>query len=127
MTSAWTPIRSLLTRDVSSGVRGGYVLWASACNAQNVTTDNQSHGKCFSSSSRASPVHALLWVFVLGAMLLSGCASRPINEPIAKVNPQAGYRPYLLIPKRQNNDQETLFVLSFSGGGTRQRRSRTAY
>ena len=35
------------------------------------------------------------------------------------MDPQAGYRPYLLIPKRQNNDPHTLFILSFSGGGTR--------
>lgn len=55
----------------------------------------------------------------LAALVLSGCASRPINEPIAQVDPRAGYRPYLLIPKRQNNDPHTLFVLSFSGGGTR--------
>ena len=55
----------------------------------------------------------------LAAVALAGCASRPINEPIAHVDPKAGYRPYLLIPKRQNNDQHTLFVLSFSGGGTR--------
>lgn len=53
------------------------------------------------------------------AMTLAGCASRPINEPIDQVDPRAGYRPYLLIPKRQNNDLHTLFVLSFSGGGTR--------
>jgi len=51
--------------------------------------------------------------------LLAGCASRPVNEPVTRVDPQAGYRPYLLIPKRQNNDPHTLFVLSFSGGGTR--------
>ena len=50
---------------------------------------------------------------------LAGCASRPINEPITQVDPRSGYRPYLLIPKRQNNDPHTLFVLSFSGGGTR--------
>lgn len=50
---------------------------------------------------------------------LSGCASRPINDPITQANPQEGYRPYLLMPKRKNNDQETLFVLTFSGGGTR--------
>ena len=50
---------------------------------------------------------------------LAGCASRPINEPIAQVDPRSGYRPYLLIPKIPNNDQQTLFVLSFSGGGTR--------
>jgi len=60
-----------------------------------------------------------LAVGVLAGVLLAGCASRPINEPIAQVDPKAGYRPYLLIPKRQNNDPATLFVLSFSGGGTR--------
>ncbi len=51
--------------------------------------------------------------------VLAGCASRPVNERITQVDPQAGYRPYLRIPKRQNNDPHTLFVLSFSGGGTR--------
>lgn len=56
---------------------------------------------------------------ILIAVMLAGCASRPINEPITQVDPQAGYRPYLLIPKRQNQDPKTLFVLSFSGGGTR--------
>ncbi len=55
----------------------------------------------------------------LAAVGLAGCASRPINEPIAQVDPRAGYRPYLLLPKRQNNDLPTFFVLSFSGGGTR--------
>ena len=58
-----------------------------------------------------------LWI--LATVMLAGCASRPINEPIAQVNPRSGYRPYLLIPKRQNNDPHMLFVLSFSGGGTR--------
>ena len=58
-------------------------------------------------------------VCLLVAVALAGCASRPINEPITQVDPKAGYRPYLLIPKRQNNDPHTLFVLSFSGGGTR--------
>jgi len=56
---------------------------------------------------------------ILIAVVLAGCASRPINEPITQVDPKAGYRPYLLIPKRQNQDPKTLFVLSFSGGGTR--------
>jgi hypothetical protein len=60
-----------------------------------------------------------LLVSLLAAALLAGCASRPINEPITQVDPQAGYRPQLLIPKRQNNQLSTLFVLSFSGGGTR--------
>src|SRR5262245_41858648 len=56
-------------------------------------------------------------ICLLAAATLAGCASRPVNERIAQVDPKSGYRPYLLIPKRQNNDQHTLFVLSFSGGG----------
>jgi NTE family protein len=58
-------------------------------------------------------------IWILAAVALAGCASRPINPPIAQVDPSAGYRPALLIPKRTNNDPRTLFVLSFSGGGTR--------
>lgn len=56
---------------------------------------------------------------IFAVLILAGCASRPINEPIDQVEPKAGYRPHLLLPKRQNNDPNTLFVLSFSGGGTR--------
>ena len=60
------------------------------------------------------------WIaYCLAAVAMAGCASRPINEPITQVDPQSGYRAYLQIPKRQNNDPGTLFVLSFSGGGTR--------
>ena len=58
-------------------------------------------------------------LLIIAGLVLAGCASRPINEPITQVDPKSGYRPYLLIPKRQNNDPHTLFVLSFSGGGTR--------
>jgi len=58
-------------------------------------------------------------VGLLAIMALAGCASRPVNEPITQVDPKSGYRPYLLIPKRQNNDPHTLFILAFSGGGTR--------
>ena len=56
---------------------------------------------------------------LLVVLEFSGCASRPINAPITQVDPKSGYRPHLLIPNRQNNDQQTFFVLSFSGGGTR--------
>ena len=52
-------------------------------------------------------------------MALAGCASRPINERLTQYDPNAGYRPYVLIPKRVNNDPHTLFILAFSGGGTR--------
>ncbi|MDX1374178.1 MAG: patatin-like phospholipase family protein [Burkholderiales bacterium] len=58
-------------------------------------------------------------VCILAAAAIGGCASRPVNERITQVDPKSGYRPYLLIPKRKNNDQSTLFVMSFSGGGTR--------
>ncbi len=60
-----------------------------------------------------------LILLILATLALAGCASRPINEQIDRVDLSAGYRPHLLIPKRQNNDPQTLFVLSFSGGGTR--------
>ena len=62
---------------------------------------------------------AKVLMLVLAVLAVAGCASRPINEPITQVDPKSGYRPYLLIPKRQNNDPHTLFVLAFSGGGTR--------
>jgi len=29
---------------------------------------------------------------LLGLMLLIGCATRPVNPPIARVDPEAGYR-----------------------------------
>lgn len=58
-------------------------------------------------------------IMALGVLVLTGCASRPINEPIARVDPQGGYRPHLLITERPANDPHTLFILSFSGGGTR--------
>jgi NTE family protein len=60
-----------------------------------------------------------LLIGLVAITALAGCASRPINEPITQFDPKSGYRPYLLIPKRQNNDPSTLFILSFSGGGTR--------
>jgi NTE family protein len=56
---------------------------------------------------------------LLAIVTLAGCASRPINEPITRADPTTGYRPYLLLPKRTNNDPHTLFFLAFSGGGTR--------
>jgi NTE family protein len=48
-----------------------------------------------------------------------GCASRPINQPIAKAEPAGGYRAPVQIQKRSNQDRNTLFALAFSGGGTR--------
>jgi len=50
---------------------------------------------------------------------LQGCATRPVNDPIDQVDLNSGYRPHLKMNERENNDPSTLFVLSFSGGGTR--------
>jgi NTE family protein len=61
----------------------------------------------------------LFLMALLAIIALGGCASRPINEPIKQVDTRAGYRPYLLVPKLANNDPQTLFILAFSGGGTR--------
>jgi NTE family protein len=58
-------------------------------------------------------------VAVSATLCLTACASRPINDPIAQVDPSSGYRPSLLVPARENNEFSTLFILSFSGGGTR--------
>jgi len=58
-------------------------------------------------------------VCLTALIIITGCAQRPVNEPITQVDPKSGYRPHLLIPKRQNNDPKTVFILSFSGGGTR--------
>ena len=63
-----------------------------------------------------------IWTYLslfLVASLGFGCASRPVNEPIDRVDRDSGYRPELLLKTLDNNDPSTFFVLSFSGGGTR--------
>ncbi len=60
-----------------------------------------------------------IFVLLFVAAMLAGCATRPVNERITQFDPQSGYRPVLLLPKRVNNDPHTLFILAFSGGGTR--------
>jgi NTE family protein len=57
-------------------------------------------------------------ILALAALLaLGGCATRPVNPPLAKVEPDAGYR--LQTRQAHFKDQENLVVLAFSGGGTR--------
>ena len=72
--------------------------------------------KCETSNAICA-VCLMLWFLLV--LALAGCASRPINAPITQVDPKSGYRPHLLMQKRQNNDPHMFFVLSFSGGGTR--------
>lgn len=57
-----------------------------------------------------------LW-FTVGLLLLAGCASRPINPPIAQADPKAGYRFETRQAAVENKD--SLVILAFSGGGTR--------
>ena len=50
-------------------------------------------------------------------ILLTGCASRPMNKQVSTVDDNAGYRFETMHAKAE--DQENLVVLAFSGGGTR--------
>lgn len=61
------------------------------------------------------PRHLLLLGIALA--LLTGCAHRPINPPIERAADPAGY--YFATHQRQENSDETLVILAFSGGGTR--------
>ena len=61
----------------------------------------------------------LLIIGVIAVFLTAGCASRPINQPLDSVDQSSGYRGNVVVPKRPDNDPSALFVLSFSGGGTR--------
>jgi NTE family protein len=55
---------------------------------------------------------------LIGIVLLAaGCASRPINPPLAKSDADAGYRFRPAAAERSGGDD--LIVLAFSGGGTR--------
>ena len=48
--------------------------------------------------------------------MLQGCATRPINEPIAHVEPESGYRVVSHVMRRPGHDPSTLLILAFSGG-----------
>jgi NTE family protein len=49
--------------------------------------------------------------------MIVGCASRPINARLEKVDPRGGYR--LETRAQYDRDRDSLVVLAFSGGGTR--------
>lgn len=61
-----------------------------------------------------------LWMLVAAAFVVGGCATRQVNLPITQVRTDEGYRLTTRTAKRpQDNDKDTLVVLTFSGGGTR--------
>ena len=49
-------------------------------------------------------------------VLLSGCATRPINPPISHVDWNSGYR--FEAPQARFSDKDDLLILASSGGGT---------
>jgi NTE family protein len=69
---------------------------------------------------------ALLWKYepfrfwlcaIVVLFLVAGCAHYPVNRPLERADPQAGYRGRNLITP--DTDKEVLLLLTFSGGGTR--------
>jgi NTE family protein len=55
----------------------------------------------------------------LALLLLSACASRPINPAIEQVELSKGYRYLTRQEHLFGSDKDTLIILAFSGGGTR--------
>lgn len=60
---------------------------------------------------------ATLMMTIVSIAMLVGCASRPINPPITHADSSAGYR--FEVRRSQARGKETVFILAFSGGGTR--------
>ncbi len=62
--------------------------------------------------------HRLLcMVLTSAAVLLGGCASRPVNPPITHADEKSGYR--YETRKQKSQYPDNLFILAFSGGGMR--------
>ena len=62
----------------------------------------------------------LLLLLILTLILVSGCSHfghYPVNAPLDKYTPGYGYVPQNMV--REDNSEEFLLILSFSGGGTR--------
>ena len=62
-------------------------------------------------------MRTLTGLLAIALVAISGCATRPVNPPIAQATLNAGYT----YQARQKfaRDQENLIILAFSGGGTR--------
>lgn len=56
-------------------------------------------------------------IALLALIVIGGCATRPVNPKITRVDTTAGYR--FETRNLQKQDKENLVILAFSGGGTR--------
>jgi predicted acylesterase/phospholipase RssA len=54
----------------------------------------------------------------LASITLPACATFPVNPPLGQIDPGSGYR-VANLPPGEGNSEETLLILSLSGGGTR--------
>ncbi len=60
----------------------------------------------------------LPWIFgIIFLAVAAGCAHYPVNQPLGRADPQAGYRGRNLADPEK--DDQLLLLLTFSGGGTR--------
>ena len=59
----------------------------------------------------------LAFLMLALSLLLSGCATRQVNPPIAQADPSTGYR--FEVRQAQVRNKDNLVILAFSGGGTR--------
>jgi NTE family protein len=66
---------------------------------------------------RLSKKRILMDALLLAFSLTLGCAHYPVNQPIKEIHPDAGYRAAQV--KDQENSDNMLLFLTFSGGGTR--------
>ncbi len=58
-----------------------------------------------------------VWLLAVCASMVSGCATRPVNPPLAQADARVGYR--FETRRVALRNPENLVVLAFSGGGTR--------
>ncbi len=78
---------------------------------------NQSRRSGIGISRRWRKASWRVGAFIFGAVIASGCAHYPVNQPLKQVDPQSGYRgKYMGTP---GNSENLLLYLTFSGGGTR--------
>ena len=64
-----------------------------------------------------TPTRSLLLALLAPLLVVAGCATRPVNPPLAKVDPAGGYR--LVNRPQVERTPDALVILTFSGGGTR--------